>query len=987
MEQETKSLLTFLAECRAGPAEVKSANVRGFPGPQVGNYKIKPKDYDAFLDSLHQYIFVDGGAANLVEVHRDFSPILIDLDFRYKSGGPLERQFTDEHIYNFCNGYAKILCHFFQIESLEEPLRFLVQLKPGPEKAVKNKEPLHKDGIHIICPDVSVTPEIQHALRGHVIEQGLVQEIFGETGIINPPTDIFDRSVIAQNGWFFYGACKQDQHRYKNTKMYLLETTGEQMIQLTPKSLDEYTNRQLLSLLSIRKNHVEFNFCEMREERQEVWDKLVGTWLAGDPKAVVTTTQEANTNEFTADQSVSVRAAYTAEDISMAFRLARECLNPDVRAGTYHKWVHLALCLRNICDNEEAFETWKHISKRVTGYEHTSDSEFAEKWLALRSSQAQLEKQVKIGTLYHWVKQDNFARYEEIRDEDNVDYVYNHDSGTHVEIANLITRLFRHEYRCSPMLKSYDWFHYEGHYWKAIMQPMDLRGSISTRIRHLYVKAERRVCDVELNPNTSEDMKKSLTEKKKRLMKVKENLENSNFKDSIMKELTEKFYQEDFRDKLNIKVNLLGVGNGILDLEATDPVTGNLTVEFREGRPDDMISLQMGKYKAFAAINYVPYDPNNKHNEAIHEFFRKLFPREDLREYFLTLLSACLFGRNKEQKFYILQGEGSNGKSALMRLVEMIYGEYQCSTQATIITRKQDGSGSAAPQLVKLKNMRYISLQEPEEGEKINSSLMKQLSGEDIISARGLYQGLENFAIVGRIFLCCNRFPPVNSIDNGTWRRLRVIKFESEFRDREAFKDEAHIKEMATKNIYPKEPSIERSTEHGFPAWREAFLSMLVWYYKEKYLANGSEIREPLCVKEESDKYKSDNDSFASFMQERLVSEIGSELDHKDILKEYKVWLQSEPDKKKLSPADVRQKLIDKFGKPLSRKGKEMFQGVRIAGLLEDVSGNYVESAEAQEEVEKQETIVTEQESLTIIEPVIATAAEKPKTGKKPKKV
>jgi len=260
---------------------------------------------------------------------------------------------------------------------------------------------------------------------------------------------------------------------------------------------------------------------------------------------------------------------------------------------------------------------------------------------------------------------------------------------------------------------------------------------------------------------------------------------------------------------------------------------------------------------------------------------------------------------------------------------------------------------------------------------------MKQLSGEDIISARGLYMGLENFAIVGRIFLCCNRFPPVNSIDNGTWRRLRVIKFESEFRDREAFKDENHIKEMAAKNIYPKEPSIERSTEHGFPAWREAFLSMLVWIYKEKYLAHGSEIREPLCVKEESDKYKSDNDSFASFMQERLVSEVGSELDHKDILKEYKIWLQSEPDKKKLSPADVRQKLIDKFGKPNIRKaGKEMFQGVRIAGLLEDVSGNYVdtstvpESEEAPEE--KQETIVTEQESLTIIEPV----APKPKVKK-----
>jgi hypothetical protein len=114
-------------------------------------------------------------------------------------------------------------------------------------------------------------------------------------------------------------------------------------------------------------------------------------------------------------------------------------------------------------------------------------------------------------------------------------------------------------------------------------------------------------------------------------------------------------------------------------------------------------------------------------------------------------------------------------------------------------------------------------------------------------------------------------------------------------------------------------------------------------------------------------------------MQERLIAEIGSELDFKSIATEYKTWLQSEPDKKKLSPADVRQKLIDKFGKPLSRKGKEMFQGVRIAGLLEDVSGNFIEETVAVAEAEeKQETIVTEQESLTIIEP-----APKPKKAKK----
>ena len=944
-----------------------------------GKYSIKSGEYDRFLDLLHNYIFEQNYAVNLIEQHHSHGgPILIDLDFRYEGGGRLVRKFTEIHIRSFLLAYAKILCKYFAVEKFEKPLRFVVQIKPVPE--VDSKKGVHKDGIHINCPDITLSPEIQHALRGELIQQKIIETVFGETDIINSATDVFDRAPIYKNGWFFHGCSKPGKPSYENKFVFRLDTTGLDSVRLVNEEIGQYTDREYMSLLSIRKNHTDEDYIEPRSEMGDEWKKLLETWSHADPKAVVPANMN-STDEIVldvADQSVSVRSAYMPHDIKMAFRLARECLNPQTRAGTYHNWVQLALCLRNICEKTEegiteAVKTWINISRRVPGYEHTTDNEFVEKWNSISNSNKELEKQIKMGTLYHWVKQDNYSRYEEIRDEDIIDYAYEHDSGTHVEIANLIVRLYRHDYRCAPMLKSYDWFHYEGHYWKAIMQPMDLRGVISTRIRNLYTKAERRVCDIELNPNTSEDMKKSLVEKKKRLMKVKQNLENSGFKDSIMKELTEKFYQEDFKEKLDTNINLVGVGNGVLDLAATHPVTGKLYVEFREGRPDDMISLQMGKHKVYPALNYTPYDPNNPHNTGIREFFRKLFPREDLREYFFTLLSACLYGRNTEQKFYIFQGEGSNGKSALIRLIEMVFGEYQCTTQATLVTRKQDNSGAAAPQLVKMRNMRFVGLQEPEEGEKINSSLMKQLSGEDMISARALYQDLVTFAITARIFLCCNRFPPVNSIDNGTWRRLRVVKFESEFRDPERFKDAAQMKELAEKNIYPKEPSVEKSTEHGFPAWREAFLSMLVHYYENVYLVKG--LVEPPCVKEESDKYKSDNDSFASFMQERLISEIGCETDVKDIRKEYKVWLQSEPDKKSLSPADVRQKLVDKFGKPVLRKGKEMFQGVRIAGLLEDVSGNFVDSAAPEE---KQETVVTEQESLTIIEPVA-----KPKKAKK----
>ena len=93
-----------------------------------------------------------------------------------------------------------------------------------------------------------------------------------------------------------------------------------------------------------------------------------------------------------------------------------------------------------------------------------------------------------------------------------------------------------------------------------------------------------------------------------------------------------------------------------------------------------------------------------------------------------------------------------------------------------------------------------------------------------------------------------------------------------------------------------------------------------------------------------SKNFKYTTQYFDDFIQEKLTKEIGSETDVKDIRKEYKIWLESEPDKKSLSPADVRQKLIDKFGKPMLRKaGKEMFQGVRISEKQEDISTNVIE--------------------------------------------
>jgi putative DNA primase/helicase len=312
----------------------------------------------------------------------------------------------------------------------------------------------------------------------------------------------------------------------------------------------------------------------------------------------------------------------------------------------------------------------------------------------------------------------------------------------------------------------------------------------------------------------------------------------------------------------------------------------------------------------------------------IMAFFSKIYPDPVLREYCMTLYAACLEGANREQKFYILTGVGSNGKSKIVELLSKTFGEYQETLGTTAITRKRPESGAANPDLVVLKCKRFVSMSEPDEGEKINTASMKQLSGEDVVKARALFQDQDQFVIMARIFMLCNDLPPVSSIDGGTWRRLRVIPHVARFVDHDAATDEAN-------HVYHKDLMLDGKIAR----WRPFFASILVWYYENHYLRHG--LKEPAVVTAESKKYKEENDSFAAFCQECLIKEVGAEVRANDILVRYKEWCRFNPGQKALQKPAIIAKIIELYGKPIDAAGR-IFSGVRIAEEGEDISGNIV---------------------------------------------
>jgi P4 family phage/plasmid primase-like protien len=402
-------------------------------------------------------------------------------------------------------------------------------------------------------------------------------------------------------------------------------------------------------------------------------------------------------------------------------------------------------------------------------------------------------------------------------------------------------------------------------------------------------------------------------------------LYNSGFGDSVMKMAVHQFYEEDFQNKLNINGNLFGCKNGVLELRCPG-ADGRDHVVFRQGRPEDYVSFLAGQnLPETTAIDYIPYDAADPRQAELADFFSKLFPDKDVRRYALRLLASCLEGFNREQCFYIATGVGGNGKSKLVELMRLTFGDYQTSLQSTVLTRKRPESGAANPDIMAAKSRRFIYLQEPDDKEPLNTSRMKQFSGEDMVEARALYGDQEKFVIMGKLFMMCNRLPPVTTMDRGTWRRIRVLEFVSKFVPPD------HPELLSGRpHVYLMDTSLDKKLR----SWREPFLALLVHIYETEYIPFGLD-PVPAAVMKASDKYKESFDTYARFAAERVRSPVTMEekLEFRDSpmkTNQIKTILAVE-----LSAQEVLNRLTEEYGEPLNGN---LWPTIRVFSTEEEVA-------------------------------------------------
>lgn len=208
---------------------------------------------------------------------------------------------------------------------------------------------------------------------------------------------------------------------------------------------------------------------------------------------------------------------------------------------------------------------------------------------------------------------------------------------------------------------------------------------------------------------------------------------------------------------LDRNANLLGVSNGVLDLESG--------VKLRRALPTDYITLN----------THQPWGSPSKHAEAEWQKYLDTFlPDKDLQHTAQVVLGHCIIGGNPQKKMIVLKGKPNTGKSMMVNSIEAALGDYAQSVGQTIFQNHK-----LNPVLANAINKRIIVCSEFDEEDKLSASTIKRLTGAtDKVQAelKGSNQTIEGTPQFVPI-LATNSVPSISGADKALQDRLYVIPF------------------------------------------------------------------------------------------------------------------------------------------------------------------------------------------------------------------
>jgi P4 family phage/plasmid primase-like protien len=298
---------------------------------------------------------------------------------------------------------------------------------------------------------------------------------------------------------------------------------------------------------------------------------------------------------------------------------------------------------------------------------------------------------------------------------------------------------------------------------------------------------------------------------------------------------------------------LLGVCNGTLDLR-----TGKLLPVARE----HYVTKRAGT--AFDARAASP---------RWLTFIERITARDSKRMEFLQRLAGyCLAGGNPERRIFFLYGTGANGKSIYIERLLKLLGDYGVPTMAEVLmaSRKEKDSEAPSPFLTALRGSRLVTVSEVDERSRLNESLVKDMTGDDMIATRTHRADPVHFRPDFKILVRGNHKPMVYGDDEAIWDRIALVPFEVRIPAAERDPKLASLLDVEL-------PGILNWALAGCLAWQRSGLAI------------------PDYVRSASQTYRDDMDTFHRWLEERtstapLPGKATAYELQPELLNAYKLW-------------------------------------------------------------------------------------------------
>ncbi|VBB18408.1 D5-like helicase-primase [Yasminevirus sp. GU-2018] len=839
-----KSFWAFVGAHRCDSTEKTTHTILAKGG---GKYEFTGKTYQEFLEKYAQIVTEN----KKVDLHFVEKPnkngvtyLFLDIDYDHKGS---KRLYTEEHIKQIIEKTNEFITDHFDVT--RHQLLTLVTEKPKPTKRDNNA--LYKDGFHIYYPNLPMEEKHRFYVLDHLISCMVENEFLDGIDYQNDADKIFDIAIVKSNGILMFGSKKPGGFPYELTHVYDAD--------LNEQSKDEYDDEELIYTLSNQRYDVDARVEALDdEELLEDIDNVYRQYGGGNKKKKTPDTRKAlkdnddyETGGHASDDDdddnseerfvAPEKPKRNSVEHEMNIKLAKELVEilSKKRATDYSSWRRVGFALRAI--DESLYPEFVKFSKKNMAKYKEGKITCEDIWKAA----ADFTKFYSIGTLRHWARIDNNTEYYKLIRKMN-DVVFGKaETGKHVDIAQVVFELYKDRFKCIDIQKK-KWYEFQDHRWVFVQSAYTLEELISEDVRRMMSM----YCSEKMRENAEKNELKDGFEqdakykKYKKMMTVIENLGDVNFRENVVRACANKFYDSEFQAKLDSNVYLVGFLNGVYDLKEGC---------FRDGLPSDYLSKTVG----YEWASFTGKEPVFK---KINKFFSEVQIDEDIRTYVLTFIAKSLRGI-PDSKLHIWTGGGGNGKSATIDLIKSILGDYFGTVPVTILTKKRGASNSATPEMADKYGKRFLVVQEPEYNDVIQVGQMKEYTGKDQIMARPLYGDPFYYTPQFTMVLTCNNLPTIPANDNGTWRRLRVVPFDSEFVDDNPTKSHQFLK--------------DEDLQEDFPNWVQPLMWLIItkYYplYEKGYNGKSYKIIEPPKVKQQTDEYKTNSDVYAEFLRDNVT--------------------------------------------------------------------------------------------------------------------